>query len=149
MFEIVLSDKYDRRGKIITRKGDTLDALTIMKEYCRKLDKCSLQDLLDFERELTGESHRWIPMEAGYSVMVRADEDSYIAEKYVHFDVAGIDSALDLFVTVYCHLKASPLFAFPYCDKLGNLFLLESYCRRFSERFGFEVLAVNLKCRPQ
>jgi predicted RNA-binding protein YlqC (UPF0109 family) len=62
VFEIVLSDKYDRRGKIITRKGDTLDALTIMKEYCRKLDKCSLQDLLDLNGNLRANhtvGYRW------------------------------------------------------------------------------------------
>lgn len=147
VFEIVLSDKYDRRGKIITRKGDSLDALTIMKEYCRKLEKCSLQELLDFERELTGESHRWIPMEAGYSVMVRADEHSYIAEKYVHFDIVEVDSALDLFVTgEYLPLKSITTFAaFPHCGQPWNLFLLESYCRRFSNRYRFEVLAVNSK----
>jgi len=147
VFEIVLADKYDRHGKIITRKGDTLDALTIMKEHCRTLDKCSLQDLLDFERELTGESHRRIPMEAGYSVMVRADKDSYIAEKYVHFDAAEIDGALDHFVTgEYLPLKSVTTFAaFPHCGQAWNLFLLESYCRRFSDRFRFEVLAVNSK----
>jgi len=33
VFWIVLANKYDRRGKIITRKGELLvDALTIMKE---------------------------------------------------------------------------------------------------------------------
>jgi hypothetical protein len=147
VFGIVLADKYDRRGKIVTRKGNTLDALTIMKEHCRTLDKCSLQDLFGFERELTGESHRWIPMEAGYSVMVRADEDSYIAEKYVHFDATEIDGALDLFVTgEYLPLKSVTTFvAFPHCGHAWNLFLLESYCRRFSDRFRFDVLAVNSK----
>lgn len=147
VFGIVLSDQYDRRGKIITRKGETLNALSIMKAHCRSLDKCSLRDLLDFERELTGESHRWIPMEAGCSVMVRADKDSYIAEKYVHFDAAGIDGALDLFVTgEYLPLKSVTTFAaFPHCGQAWNLFLLESYCRRFSDKFRFEVLAVNSK----
>ena len=147
VFGIVLADKYDRRGKIITRKGDILDAITIMKEHCRTLDKCSLQDLLDFERELTGESHRWMPMEAGYSVMVRADEDSYISEKYVHLCATEIDGALDLFVTGdYLPLKNVTTFAaFPHCGQAWNLFLLESYCRRFSDRFRFEVLAVNSK----
>ena len=147
VFGIVLADKYCRRGKIITRRGDTLDAITIMKEHCRTLDKCSLQDLLDFERELTGESHRWIPMKAGYSVMVRADENSYIAEKYVHFDAAKIDRALDLFVTgEYLPLKSVTTFAaFPHCGQAWNLFLLESYCRRFSDKYRFEVLTVNSK----
>ncbi len=147
VFGIVLADKYDKRGKIITRKGDTLDALTLMKEHCRTLDKCSLQDLLDFERELTGESHRWIALEAGYSVMVRADADTFFAEKYVHFNATEIDAVLDLFVTGdYLPLQSVTTFAaFPHCGQAWNLFLLESYCRRFSNRFRFEALAVNSK----
>lgn len=147
VFGIVLADQYDRRGKIITRKGETLNALAIMKAHCRTLDTCTLQDLLDFERELTGELRRWIAMEAGCSVMVRADKDRYIAEKYVHFDAAGIDGALDHFVTgEYLPLKSVTTFAaFPHCGQPWNLFLLETYCRRFSERFRFEALTVNSK----
>lgn len=147
VFGIVLADIYDKRGKIITRKGDTLDSLTLMKEHCRTLDKCSLQDLLDFERELTGESHRWIALEAGYSVMVRADADTFFAEKYVHFNANEIDATLGLFVTGdYLPLKSVTTFAaFPHCGQAWNLFLLESYCRRFSNRFRFAALAYNYK----
>ena len=145
VFAIVLSNRYNKRGKIITRKGDTLDALIIMKEHCRTIDKCSLQDLLDYERELTGETHRWIPMKACYAVLVRTAKDSYVAERYVHFDIDRIDDALDLFVTGdYLPLKSVTTFAtFPHCGQVWNLFLLESYCRRFSRRFRFEVSAVN------
>ena len=147
VFEIVLADKYDRHGKIITRKGDTLDVLTIMKEYCRMLNKCSIQDLLAFEKKLTGESHRWIPIEVGYSVMVRTDENSFVAERFVHFDTIDIDEALELFVTGdYLPLKSVTTFAaFPHCGQAWNLFLLESYCRRFSNSFRFEALSVNSK----
>ncbi|MCB8817404.1 hypothetical protein [Desulfosporosinus shakirovi] len=146
-FAIVLADKYDKRGKIIIRKGDILDALSIMKEHCRSLEKCSLRDLLNFERELTGETHRWIPMEAGYAVMIRADEDTFLAEKYVRFNVLEIDNVLDQFVEDnYLPLRSITTFSvFPDCGQAWNLFLLESYCRRFSERFRFEVLAVNSK----
>jgi hypothetical protein len=146
-FALVLSDKYRRRGKIITRVGHTLDALSIIKNYCRSAEKCSLQDLLDFERDLTGETHRWIPMEAGYAVMARTGEDTFIAEKYVRFDVRGTDAALDQFVTGnYLPLKGVTTFAaFPECNQAWNLFLLESYCRRFSQRFRFDVLSVNSK----
>jgi hypothetical protein len=146
-FTIVLADKYDKRGKIIIRKGDILDALSIMKEHCRSLEKCSLRDLLDFERELTGETHRWIPMEAGYAIMIRADEDTFLAEKYVRFNVHEIDNVLDQFVEgKYLPLRSITNFSvFPDCGQAWNLFLLESYCRRFSERYCFEVLAVNSK----
>jgi hypothetical protein len=147
VFYICLANGFTQNGKIITHKGDTLNALTIMKEYCRGLDKCSLQDLLDFEQELTGEVHRWTPMEAGNTVMVRTDRDSYVAEKHVHFDVAAIDDVIDLFVKgEYLPLRQFTTFAaFPHCGQAWNLFLLESYCRRFSKRFRFDVLSVNSK----
>lgn len=147
VFAIVLADKYDKGGKIIIRKGDILDALCIMKEYCGSMEKCSLRDLLNFERELTGEIHRWIPMEAGYAVMIRSDEDTFLAEKYVCFNVFEIDNVLEQFVEGnYLPLRSITTFSvFPDCGQSWNLFLLESYCRRFSERFRFEVLAVNSK----
>lgn len=147
VFAIVLTDKYDKRGKIIVRKGDRLNALSVMKEHCRSLEKCSLRDLLDFERELTGEIHRWIPMEAGYAIMIRADKDTFLAEKYVRFSVLEIDNVLDQFVAGnYLPLRRITTFSmFPDCRQTWNLFLLESYCRRYSEQFRFEVLSVNSK----
>jgi hypothetical protein len=145
IFALVLSDKYDRRGKIITRKGGTLDALTIMKEYCRSLERCSLQDLLDFERELTGETHRWIPMEAAYAVLIRIDKDTFVADRYVNFNVDLIDAAIEMLVVGDClPLKSFAAFgAFPDCGQAWNLFLLESYCRRFSRKYRFDAPSVN------
>ncbi|TAL39062.1 MAG: hypothetical protein EPN93_03025 [Spirochaetes bacterium] len=144
-FEIIIADKYDRRGKIVMSKGDTLDALSIMKEHCRSLEKCTLQELLNFERELTGEAHRWIPMEAGNTVLVRIDKDTYLADKYVHFNADIIDEAIGLFVKGdYLPLKSFTTFgAFPDCGQTWNLFILESYCRRFSRKFRFGTPSVN------
>jgi hypothetical protein len=145
VFRICLAGNFEKRGKIITHKGDPLDALAIMKEFCHTIDKCSLDDLLAFEKELTGEVHNRIPMEAGYAVLVRTDKNAYVAEKYLDFDSTAIDSAIALFVTgEYLPLQAVTTFApFPHCGQAWNLFLLESYCRRFSEGFRFEVFSVN------
>jgi len=145
VFRICLADEFDKNGKIITRKGDMLDARSIMKNYCRTIDKCSLEDLLNFEKELTGEIHRWIPMEAGNAVLVRIGKDTYVADRYVHFDSDLIDSAIALFLDGdYLPLKSFTTFAaFPDCGQSWNLFLLESYCRRFSRNFRFDVPSVN------
>lgn len=145
VYRICLSDKFDKRGKIVTRKGDVFDALTIMKEYCRSINKCTMDDLLNFERELTGEVHRWIPMEAGNTILVRIDKEAYVADKYVHFNVDVIDKAIELFVQgSYLPLKSFTTFgAFPDCGQEWNLFLLESYCRRFSRMFRFDTPSVN------
>lgn len=145
-FRSCLSDAYEQHGKIITRKGDDLTAKDIIEEYCRSLDRCSLEDLLDFERELTGECHRWVPMQAGYDIMVRTDKDSFLADKYFDFNRNGIDNAIEHFIAggEYVPLRHVTTFApFPHCGQAWTLFLLESYCRRFSECFRFEVLSVN------
>ena len=144
-FRVCLSDKFDMNGKIVTRKGDTLDALTIMKKYCRTIEKCSLDDLLDYSKELTGDDHRWIPMEAGNAVLVRLDKDTYVADKYVRFNVKAVDAAIErLMEGEYLPLKSFTTFgAFPDCGQTWNLYLLESYCRRFSRSFRFDAQSVN------
>lgn len=145
VFRICLSDDFDKRGKIITRKGDVFDALTIIKEYCRTIDKCTLHDLLKYEKDLTGEVHRCIPMEAANNVLVRIDKEKYVADSYVHFNVNQIDEAIEMVVKGdYLPLKSFTTFgAFPDCGQTWNLFLLESYCRRFSRKFRFDTQSVN------
>ena len=145
VYHICLADKFDKKGKIVVRKGDVLDALTIMKRYCRTIDKCSLDDLLTYEKELTGKINRWIPMEAGNTALVRIDKKTYVADRYVHFNADIIDKAIGLFVKGdYLPLKSFTTFgAFPDCGQTWNLFLLESYCRRFSPKFRFDTLTIN------
>jgi len=145
VFRICLSENYDKNGKIVTRKGFPLDALTIMKNHCRTIDKCSLNELLNYEKKLTGESHRWIPMEAGNTVLIRIDKNTYIADKYIHFNSEEIDAVIVRFLTEdYVPLKFFTAFGtFPDCGQPWNLFLLESYCRRFSKNFRFDTPSVN------
>ncbi len=145
-FQVCLSSKFDKKGKIVIQKGDELDALTIMKEYCRTLEMTSLEDLLKYEEELTGEIHRYIPIEAGNSIMVRTDENTFIADKYLCFDIEAIDKAIDRFIKGnYSAIKTFITFgAFPDCGKPWNQYLLESYCRRFSRSFRFDSISLNL-----
>ncbi len=145
IFRLCLLDKFDKKGKIVTRKGDVFDALTIMTAYCRSIDKCTLDDLLNYEKKLTGEVHRWIPMNAGNAVLIRIDKENYVADRYIHFDARLIDKAIELVVTDdYLPLKSFATFgAFPDCGQTWNLFLLESYCRRFSRKFRFDTSSVN------
>lgn len=145
VYFICLSDTFTKKGRIIARHGDEIDALTIVKEYCRTIDKCALNDLLGYVKELVGEVHRWIPMEAGNTILVRTDKDAYVADRYVHFDADLIDAAIELLVKEdYLPLKSFTTFGvFPDCGQTWNLFLLESYCRRFSRKFRFDAASTN------
>ena len=145
IFSICLSDKFDKNGKIVTRKGEPINVLTIMKGYCQTVDRCSLDDLLNYEKELTGEIHYWVPMEAAYAVLVRTDKATFVADKYVYFDSNAIDKIITRFVNDnYLPLKYFTAFGeFPDCGHKWNLFLFESYCRRFSKIFRFDSPSVN------
>jgi len=145
VFRICLSDKFEKRGKIVARKGDKLDITTLITEYCRTVDKCSLEEIQQYENDLIGEVHVLIALEVGYAVMVRTDKDTFVAEKYVAFDTDAIDDAIALLVgEKYLPLQSFTTFvAFPHCGQPWNLFLLESYCRRFSKRYRFNALTYN------
>jgi hypothetical protein len=144
---ICLSNRFGRQGKIVTRKGDRFDALTIMKEYCRTVDRCSLSDLLNLEKELTGEVHHLIPLNAANAALIRTSKETFVADKHVHFDIESIDRAVGLSVREdYLTLKAFTTFVtFPDSWQTWNLFLLESYCRRFSQKFRFVTSQINSK----
>lgn len=144
-YRICLADGFDMRGSIVTRKGEVFNTLTLMKEYCLSIDACSLDELSRYQEELTGESQPGISLEAGNAVMVRVDKDNFVSDAGVDFNVSLIDVALGRVVEDdYLPLKSFITFAaFPDCGKAWNLFLLESYCRRFSLEFRFESLTTN------
>lgn len=144
-YRICLVDGFDMRGRIVTRKGEVFDTLTLMKEYCLSIDACSLDELSLYQEELTGNSQLGISVEAGSAIMVRVNKDNFVSDAGVNFNVGLIDAALGRVVKGdYLPLKSFTTFAaFPDCGKVWNLFLLESYCRRFSREFRFKSLTVN------
>ncbi|MBL0378415.1 MAG: hypothetical protein JKP90_01900 [Desulfofustis sp. PB-SRB1] len=145
VYRICLSDKFENRGKILTHKGVGFDALTIMKKYCRRIDRCTTEDLLNLYRELTGREDSQVAMAVGTAVLVRVDRDTYMADRYLHFTIDLIDQVIGQFLTdEYLPLKDFTTFAtFPHCGHTWNLFLLESYCRRFSREFRFDTPTIN------
>lgn len=145
VFKICLSDIFEKRGKIITPIGATLDVVAIMKAHCEGISSISLDELADLELELTGYTCRWIFLEAAYAKMIRTEKDRFVADRYVNFDIEAIDNAIDAIVeNEYMPLKSFSSFAtFPYCGQQWTLFLLESYCRRFSLKFRFDTPSTN------
>lgn len=145
VFNICLSKQFTKRGKIITRLGDTLDALTIMKEYCRSQDVCQLDDMRAYAKEMIGDLYPQLLLEAGYSVMVRTELETFVADRLVRFDISAVDEAIDLVMQGdYLPVKSFTSFAaFPDCGQTWNLYMLESYCSRFSRKFRYESPSLN------
>lgn len=146
VFRTFLSDKYDKSGQVITRKGVKLRVIDILEQYCRSADTASFSELnaLETSFDPDGRTHSAC-LTAGYNTMVRVSDELFVSDNHVTFDVNGIDES----IAVYCRGDFLPLrkvidfSLFPYAGYPWNLYLLESYVRRFSNVFKFDVRAVN------
>jgi hypothetical protein len=140
-----LIEDFDVKGKILTKKGNSINVKAVMMNFCKDVERCSLSDLTKKEKELTGKKNGWYSLEAAYTVLVRIDKNTFVSDEYVDFNIDAIDNAISMFVKdEYLPLKAFTTFAeFPDCKQMWNLYLLESYCRRFSKNFRIETPSVN------
>ena len=145
LFQKHLADCYEKRWNVITPKGMVLNAPAILEYYCTMHKRLSLDELLAFEEEINGRVSNQALL-AAYETMIRVDKDTFVANDEICFDAEMADNALTLFV----HNDVIPLrtvtsfTSFPYIEGYQwNLYLLESYCRRFSKRFMYQCLSVN------
>lgn len=146
VFYKFLSNSYDKSGQVITRKGGKLRVLDILEQYCREADAVSFDELnaLEASFDPEGRTHSQCLI-AGHNTMVRVSSDFFVSDGNVDFDIKRIDEAIAL----YCHSNFIPLRGvmdfslFPYAGYQWNLYLLESYVRRFSYVFKYDVRAAN------
>ena len=85
-------------------------------------------------------------MLVAYDTMIRVDKEHFVSDSEISFDIEATDNALLLFVSKdVIPLKAVTSFSsFPYISGYPwNLYLLESYCKRFSRLFNCQCLSVN------
>lgn len=150
MYYLCLEEDYDRKGNGLTPKHKTqkISVIEYLCQYCLQQEVCSLSEVQEFAEQITPQTARMNAMKALSRTMVRIDLEQYVADKCVSFDVEKIDKVLDAVVTdMYLPLRSFVAFgSFPACGRAWNLFLLESYCRRFSKLFRFDVPAPNKKC---
>ena len=146
-FEVYLSDQHAKRGNIVTKKGTSVTITSLLKDYCVSQPRLTMDQLTDFAKEICARGHSQA-LEVACDNMIRVDKGTFVADSEINFSVNAIDHVLNRLV----HNDVIPLqsvksfTSFPYVNGYRwNLFLLESYCRRFSKRFGFMALSVNSK----
>jgi hypothetical protein len=146
LFLDCLAEHFDLRGQLIARKGANLNTVGLLKSIFSKYDRITLETMLDFEEEITGSRLPIRCLSVGYETFVRISEEEFVADKLVDFNSSAIDRAIDQVIGDY---EFRPLqtftsfILFPPCNFPWNLFLLESYCRRFSSKFRFEAQSLD------
>ncbi len=144
VFNKYLSDKYFLKGKIVTKNKDEFDAISIMKQICMEKEEYTLDEAMDDVGNLIGINDRRIAYPALYDIMIRVDEQKFVADRYVHFDVETIDNVIDSFVDGFAAIKEVTTFAlFPICGQPWSHYLLESYCYRYSKKYKYRMNLYN------
>lgn len=145
LFDRFLADRFDRRGNVITPKGTEMSSTAVLKHYCLSHDRLSLAEIQGFETEINGGvSHH--SLSVAYDTMIRVDKETFVSDQEIQFDVDATDHALDLFVNadVVPLQQVTSFTSFPSLGRYRwNLYVLESYCRRFSRRFMYQSLSPN------
>lgn len=144
VFNKYLADEYFLKGKIVTKNKDEFAAISIMKQICMEKEEYTLDEAMDDVGNLIGISDRRIAYPALYDVMIRVDEQKFVADRYVHFDVEAIDNVIDSFVDRFAAIKEVTTFAiFPICGQPWSHYLLESYCYRYSKKYTYRMNLYN------
>lgn len=147
IYVIVFKMHFYKNRRALSLKEDNNTIHQTMNYYCKQREICTLNELLDLWTAKTGTSGRSFPIAVGNENMVRIDENTFVSDNKLTFDVYNIDAVLLTIVKGdFIGMKEVLTFvALPYCGFTWNLFLLESYCRRFSKLFRYDALAANSK----
>ena len=143
----LLSDEFSRSNKALTRIGEKVDAETEIIKYCRDKERCSMQEAETVMKETVGVLRYPVVVEALNKIMIRIDSETFVSEKFVKFDIEGVDKALDNAISgkVIGMKEITTFGSFPYCGFQWNLYILESFCRRFSRKFRYDCATANSK----
>ena len=147
VFNLFLYDDYYLNGKIVTKEKNGIDAIDLVENYCKSKERCTVEELVEFVKDITGEGTRRYALEGAYNSMIRIDEDTFVADLFLTFDVAGIDTLLEQYIKdEFDAITSISVFTlFPSCGMGWNYYILESYVYRFSQKFRLSNYNFNDK----
>ena len=140
VFNRYMANRYSRNGLIVKPHGARLSTYQLIEAWLKSQDQVTLTELEDYERELTGH-HAVLGISAAGNTMVRIDHDHYVSDTSIHFEADDVDRAIALFAgdRIIPITAITSFTSFP--DVPGytwNLYLVESFLRRFSKRFSID-----------
>ena len=142
LFERFFSDKYVREGRLISAKNEIISVDRLLAEYCREHKHITLEELQNYELEIT-ENDKRRSLKAANKYMIRTDAENFVSKDEIVFDVEETDEKIALFfhgkVISLADIRSFNLF--PYvAGFVWNSFLLASYIRHYSKKWKLECI---------
>lgn len=139
MFLRHMAAHCDRHGLIATPKGVCVTTPQLLEAWCAQQLRLSIHEIDAYELELTG--HSSLGLWIACNKMVRIDREHFVGDALVHFDVDAVDQAIGFFVgeRIISIAAITSFTSFPEVPGYRwNLYLVESFLRRFSRRFTID-----------
>lgn len=154
IYERFFSDSFSRRGKKLFKKNDSCSGAwrNSLENDLRKIllqhDETGVKTLINYCEKIgdCSEDTMTTALTCALRFAVRVSEKIFVRDSLIKFDIAATDEALTLFVQgKIIPLRAVTSFSgFPSLGSYSwNLFMLESFLRRYSRRYRFATSSVN------
>lgn len=135
LFDNYLSNDYSRPRTLIAPFGEAISITDVLINYCKQHKKITLQQIEEYETELTGEDKARRSLNAAVSAMIRVDKD------HIDFNTEAVDKAIEPFIgnrKIISLKNVTSFSTFPDVEEYAwNSFLLASYLRHYSKRWGY------------
>lgn len=150
IYEKFFAYNFMRRGKKFFRQSGTVekkqrgDLTQTLRNFIAEHDELPVKKLFDFAKKLNTAPH--FVLSAAHEKMIRVEKNLFVKDSLINFDVTGVDEALTPFVQgKIISLRAVTSFTgFPPVEGYSwNLFLLESFLRKYSRRYVYDTPAAN------
>ena len=149
IYEKFFSENFTKRGKRLFRKNRVdkrtkTGSVNYLLKFIKEKNELSVKELFAFAQSLE------IPQSATlyytHEQMIRVDKDLFVKDALINFDVVEVDKALRPFVKrKIIPLRGVTSFTgFPPVEGYSwNLFLLESFLRKYSKKYVYAAPAAN------
>lgn len=138
---------FNLRGTLLTLKGKILTVKDLIRAFCAEHDELTAEKLFEHVNSIVDKKQStFTALEVAHEIMTRVSKDLFVKDERVHFDIDGTDAALNNFVQgrVIPLRDVTSFATFPPVDSYTwNLYLLESFVRKFSRQFKFYTPATN------
>ena len=132
----------------MTHKSEKVNLRQLIRNFCVEHDEITTDELLNYavavgSKKTSATNNTFT---AAYQVMVRVSKDLFIRDSLIVFDVDGVDSALNSFVQdkIIALRDVNDFSMFPPVKGYSwNLYMLESFLRKYSRRYNFDTAAAN------
>lgn len=139
LFDLYLSNEFSRNRDLISPLGEADSIVNVLRNYCIQHKRITLKEVEEYEKEFTGDDSARRSLRVVTDAMIRVSEDTFVDQ--ADFDIEAVDKAIEPFFRdrkVISLKNVSSFSVFPDVEELAwNSYLLASFLRRYSERWGY------------